>query len=334
MTDQPIPVTTGSSLRNAFGQTLVDLAPRYDFLVTDCDVQGGTGVAPFAALYPGRFIQCGIMEQLAMGVAAGLNIATNQPVFYTGFSIFSSRALEVARLSVAYGQCNVKIVLSHLGLDVGPDGASCQHLEHYGLWRSIPGMAVIHPCDPYEMRQAVEAALLYQGPVVLFTGRSPVQPVYEGDYQFQIGKASVLRDVKYKNTQTSTADCTLVACGHMVKRALEAAVQLDGYGIRCAVINLSTLKPIDSFILAKYAAETGALVTCEDHSIYTGLFSAVAETLAMSGYPVPIEPVAVMDVFGESGEPEELAEAYGLGVEDIVEAARRVVSRKEAIWRG
>ncbi|MDT7041844.1 transketolase family protein [Candidatus Nitronereus thalassa] len=321
---QPVPVQIGSSgdsLREAFGRTLVQLGDQYlNFVVLDADIAGGTGTHHFRKAFPDRFYQCGIAEQNMMGVAGGIASVGLVP-FVTTFAVFCLRALEQARLSVAYAKRNVKIVASHPGLDVGPDGGSAQCLEDLAAFRAIPGMVVISPADPYEMEQATKAVLMYDGPVYMRTGRSPAKRILHPNYQFEIGKGQILQQGK---------DVTIIACGVEVARALDAAVLLAKEGLSVRVVNMSTIKPIDRELVVSCAQETGAIVTAEDHNIYGGLGSAVAEVLVRD-HPCPMEFVGVKDSFGESGEPEELAVKYGLCSKGIAEAVCRVLKRRESM---
>lgn len=311
--------SSGDSLREAFGKTLVRLAGRYpDFVVFDADIAGGTGTHHFRKAYPERFFQFGIAEQNMMAVAGGF-ASTGVIPFVTTFAVFCLRALEQARLSIAYAGRNVKIVASHPGLDAGPDGASAQALEDLAAYRAIPGMVVISPADPLEVEQATEAILNYVGPVYMRTGRSPARRVLSPGYRFELGRGKKLRE---------GSDVTIVACGVEVARALDGAAQLGQEGISARVVNMSTLKPLDRELLVRCAEETRCLVTAEDHNIHGGLGSAVAEVLAET-HPCPVEFVGVRDTFGESGEPEELAEKYGLTGPYIAAAARRAVERKK-----
>ncbi len=236
----------------------------------------------------------------------------------TTFAVFCLRAIEQARLSLAYARRNAKIVASHPGLDVGPDGGSAQALEDMAAFRAIPGMTVISPADPIETALATRAILEFDGPVYMRTGRSPARRVFGDDHRFEIGKGQIVRD---------GSDVTLVACGVELARALEAADILDEDGISARVVNMATIKPIDRELLVRCAEETGAIVTAEDHNIYGGLGGAVAESLVQTR-PCPIEFVGVRDVFGASGEPEELAALFGLGARHIAKAARTVIARK------
>ena len=310
---------TGDSLREAFGKELTSLSSSYEnVVVLDADIAGGTGIHHFRKEFPDRFIQCGIAEQNMMAMAGGLAATGLIPVVTT-FAVFMLRAIEQARLSVAYANMNVKIVASHPGLDVGPDGASAQCLEDLACYRSIPNMVVLSPCDPIEMAQATKAMLDYVGPVYMRTGRSDTKRILDETYQFQIGKGQILRD---------GSDLTIVACGVEVARALEAAESLERDGISARVVNMSTIKPIDHDLLARCADETGAIVTAEDHSVLGGLGGAVAESLAQS-VPVPIEFVGTKDVFGESGEPDELSDKYQISSRYIALAAKNVINRKK-----
>jgi transketolase len=309
--------SSGDSLREAFGKTLVQLAPKYsNFVVFDADIAGGTGVHHFRKAYPNRFFQFGIAEQNMMAAAGGF-ASTGTIPFVTTFAVFCLRAIEQARLSIAYARRNVKIVASHPGLDTGPDGASAQATEDLAAYRAIPGMVVLSPADPLEIEQATEAILNYDGPVYMRTGRSKTRRILQNDYRFELGKGYILRD---------GSDVTLVACGVEVARALDAADLLSREGISARVVNMATLKPLDTELLVRCAEETGCFVTAEDHNIYGGLGSAVAEALAQTK-PSPIEMVGVRDTFGESGEPDELAEKYGLTGPYIAAAARRAIMR-------
>ena len=310
--------TSGTTLREAFGKALTEMAGRYPALVVlDADVAGGTGTHHFRRAYPDRFVQFGIAEQNMIGAAAGMALAGCLPVATT-FAVFALRTIEQVRQSIAYPRLNVKLAASHPGLDAGPDGASAQALEDIAAFRAIPGMTVVSPADPIEMARAVPAILDYRGPVYVRTGRSPARRVFDDDCVFELGRGRVLRD---------GSDVTIVACGVEVARALDAADLLARGGVSARVVNMSTIKPIDAALLAACARETGAFVTAEDHNIVGGLGGAVAEALAQS-IPSPIEFVGVRDVFGESGEPEELAVKYGLTGPSIAEAAHRVLARK------
>jgi transketolase len=310
--------SSGDSLREAFGKALTALAPSYpDVVVLDADIAGGTGVHHFRKAHPDRFLQFGIAEQNMMAAAGGLAAVGLIPVVTT-FAVFCLRAIEQARLSVAYAKRNVKIVASHPGLDVGPDGGSAQCLEDLAAFRAIPGMTVMSPADPVEMALATRAMLDFDGPVYMRTGRSGAPRLFPDTHEFVIGKGQILREGR---------DLTIVACGVEVARALDAADLLERERIDARVVNMPTIKPIDTDLLKRCAEETGAFVTCEDHNIYGGLGGAVAEAL-VKARPSPVEFVGLEDRFGESGEPADLAEHCGLGAGTIAQAAKRVLRRK------
>ena len=318
MTAPSLIATSGDSLREAFGKALTAAAEtRQQVVALDADIAGGTGLHHFRKRYPARFFQFGIAEQNMMAVAGGMASTGLVPVVTT-FAVFCLRAIEQARLSIAYSRRNVKIVASHPGLDVGPDGGSAQSLEDLAAFRAIPGMTVISPADPREMALATDAVLDFDGPVYMRTGRSAARHIYGDAHVFRIGKGDVVRHGN---------DITLIACGVEVARALDAADILGSQGIHARVVNMATIKPIDAELIAKCAEETGAIVTAEDHTIHGGLGGAVAEVLVQTR-PCPVEFVGVRDVFGESGEPDELAEKFGLTAPGIVAAALRALARK------
>jgi transketolase len=305
-------------LREAFGKALAGLAKEFPkVVVLDADIAGGTGAHHFRKSHPERFLQFGIAEQNMMAAAGGLAAVGYIPVVTT-FAVFCLRAIEQARLSLAYARRNAKIVASHPGLDVGPDGGSAQALEDLAAFRAIPGMTVISPADPIEAALATRAILEFEGPVYMRTGRSPSKRVYDEGHRFEIGKGHVVRD---------GSDVTIVACGVEVARAIDAAEKLAEENISARVVNMATIKPIDSTLLARCAAETGAIVTAEDHNIHGGLGGAVAEALAATR-PCPMEFVGVKDTFGASGEPEELAHHFGISAPFIADAAKRAIARK------
>jgi transketolase len=314
---------SGDSLREAFGKTLVELAEGHsDFVVLDADVAGGTGVHHFRKAFPERFYQFGIAEQNMMSAAAGFASYGLTP-FVTTFAVFCLRALEQVRLTIAYPRRNVKIVASHPGLDVGPDGASAQCLEDLAAFRAIPNMIVLSPADQREMAQATEAVLHCDGPVYMRSGRSPAPRILDESYRFEIGKGRVLRE---------GSDVGIIACGVEVARSLEAAQILSRQGVSARVVNMSTIKPLDVELLAETIEKTGCLVTAEDHSVIGGLGGAVAEAV-VGLMPCPVERVGVRDCFGESGEPEELAVKYGLAPGSIAQAGLLAVERKKGFVR-
>src|ERR1700744_3923460 len=309
----------GDSLREAFGKALSGMAEEFsNVVVLDADIAGGTGVHHFRKSHPKRMLQFGIAEQNMMAAAGGMAAVGLLPVVTT-FAVFCLRAIEQARLSLCYARRNAKIVASHPGLDVGPDGGSAQALEDLAAFRAIPGMTVISPADPIEMALATRAMLEYQGPVYMRSGRSPAPRLFGDDHKFEIGKGQILRDGD---------DVTIVACGVEVARAQTAADMLARENISARVVNMPTIKPIDTALLSRCSLETGAIVTAEDHNIHGGLGGAVAEALGQTR-PCPIEFVGVRDTFGASGEPEELAQHFGISPPFIAEAARRAIARKK-----
>ena len=309
--------SSGDSLREACGKELTRIAPDYpNVVVLDADIAGGTGMHHFRKAYPKRFIQCGIAEQNMMAMAGGLAATGLIPVVTT-FAVFLLRSIEQARLSISYANMNVKIIASHPGLDVGPDGGSAQSLEDLACYRSIPGMVVLSPCDPLEVQQATKAILEFSGPVYMRTGRSDSKRILSDDYKFEIGKAKILKDGN---------DVTIMGCGPTTGRALEAAESLEKEGISARVVNMSTIKPIDIDMVIKCANETNGIVTAEDHNIFGGLGSAIAEVV-VKHKPIPMEFVGVNDCFGESGEPDELAAKYEIDSKTISLKVKKILNR-------
>ena len=304
--------------REAYGKALVELgAINPNIIVLDADLSKSTMTKNFKDRFPDRFFNFGIAEANMMGVAAGL-ATTGKIVFASTFCIFAAgRAWDQVRNTIAYSKVNVKIVGTHGGISVGPDGASHQAIEDIALMRAIPEMVVIVPCDGPEARSAVFAASEYKGPMYLRMGRAPVETVTE-DAHFQIGKGVVLRD---------GSEVTIIACGGLVPNALAASQTLDKEGISSAVINMHTIKPIDDKLIIEYAKKTGAIVTAEEHVLQGGLGSAVSEVVVRE-CPVPVEIAAIDNRFGQSGKPEELFKEYGLSAEDIVKKAKKAIKRK------
>lgn len=309
----------GKATREAYGEALREMGlENKDIVVLDADLSKSTKTNVFAKAFPDRHFNVGIAEQNLMGVAAGLAAAGKVP-FVSTFAMFASgRAFEQIRNSICYPKLNVKVAATHAGLTVGEDGASHQAIEDISLMRSIPNMTVIVPADAMETRYAVAWAAKYNGPVYLRLGRMAVPDVFGDGYEFEVGKAVEL---------ANGSDVTIMATGVMVAPARRAADELIAAGFSARVLNIHTIKPIDKAAIIKAAEDTGAIVTCEEHSIIGGLGSAVAEVL-VENKPVPMERVGVLDTFGESGTPDVLLEKYNLTVADIVQAAKRVISRK------
>lgn len=308
--------------RNAYGKALAALGAKYPKLVVlDADLANATMSKFFAAEYPERFFDMGIAECNMVGVAAGMAAAGLKP-FTNTFAMFASgRAYEQVRNSIAYPGLNVVCVGTHGGVSVGEDGATHQCIEDLALMRAIPGMTVIHPCDGFETEKAVEALLEFDGPAYLRLSR-PNTPIFTDEiegYDFTIGKGVTLRD---------GSDVTIVATGILVYEALEAAKLLEAEGICARVINIHTIKPLDEELILKAAAETGAIVTCEEHNVIGGLGGAVAE--CVSGVnPVPVVRLGVEDRFGRSGKANECLAYFGLTKENIVEKAKKAIALKK-----
>lgn len=305
--------------REAYGQALEELgAFRQDVVVLDADLSKSTKTSMFQSKYPERFFNAGIAEQNLMGLAAGFAAAGKVP-FASTFAVFATgRAYDQIRNSICYPRLNVKIAATHAGITVGEDGGSHQALEDINLMRGLPNMTVLVPADGPEAKNAVKAAAEYEGPVYIRLGRSGVPTITDADAPFVIGKGRVMRE---------GSDMTLIGCGMMVAKALEAADALAEEGVSAAVIDMSTIKPIDRELIVEWAKKTGAIVTAEEHNVIGGLGSAVAEVLVEEAL-VPMERVGIEDVFGESGTGGELVEKYRLTAEHIVEKARRAMARK------
>ena len=313
-------MTTKIATRDAYGEALVELGhTNKNVVVLDADLSKSTKTSDFSKAFPERFFNMGIAEQNLLGTAAGLAASGKIP-FASSFAVFAvGRAYDQIRNTIAYPHLNVKIAASHAGLTVGEDGGSHQMLEDIALMRALPGMTVLVPADAVETKQAIFAAAEHEGPVYIRLGRPKVPVLFDENYRFQIGKGVLMQD---------GTDVTLVATGLMVSKALEAAELLQSENISAAVVNISTIKPLDTGLLANMAEKTGAVVTCEEHNIIGGLGSAVAEALA-ERHPVPILRVGTEDVFGQSGQPDELLAKYGLTAEKIAEKAKAAIEKKQ-----
>lgn len=307
--------------RVGFGEALVELgAKRDDFIVMDADLAAATQTGKFKAAYPDRFYNCGIAEQNMMSIAAGI-AATGKKVVVSSFAMFAAgRAFEQVRNSIGYPHLNVIIGATHAGISVGEDGATHQCNEDIALMRTIPGMTIINPADTVEAKKAVYAAFNCDGPVYMRFGRLAVPVVFDDDYTFEIGKGVELREGN---------DVTIIATGLMVKEALEAHDLLKAEGINARIINMATIKPLDRDIVLKAAAETGAIVTAEEHSVIGGLGSAVSEVVCEAN-PVPVVKLGVYDEFGHSGPAVKLLDEFGLRAVNIVEKAKQALALKNA----
>ncbi len=306
------------AMREEYGKVLAELGGENpDIVVLDADLSASTQTKFFADKYPDRFFDCGIAEQNMVTIAAGLASAGKIP-FASTFAVFvPGRCFDQVRMSISQPSLNVKLVSTHSGLSVGEDGATHQAIEDIALTTSLLNFTVIVPADGIETAQAVRAIAKMDGPVYLRLTRLKSPVFYENDYKFEIGKASQLRPGK---------DVTVMAIGIMVGEAMKAAENLAKDGIDARVVNMSTLRPIDEEMIKKAAAETGAIVTAEEHIENGGLGSAVARVVAKYN-PVPMEFVAVQE-YAESGAPAELLKKYGLTAPDIEKAVKKVLKRK------
>ncbi|MQY67702.1 MAG: transketolase family protein [Dehalococcoidia bacterium] len=307
------------SIREAYGKALLELGmENEDIVALDADLSRSTMTRFFAREFPERFFECGIAEQNMIGIAAGMAAAGKIP-FASTFAVFvPGRCFDQVRMSIAQPGLSVKLVTTHGGLSVGEDGTSHQSIEDLSLICSLPGFSVIVPADAIETTEAVKAAAATLGPFYIRLCRPKLPLVYGEDYQFKLGKAAMMRQ---------GGDATIIAIGLMVKAALEAARNLEREGIYCRVLNMSTLKPIDEEAIIQAAAETGAIVTAEEHLEHGGLGSLVAQVVAKNR-PVPMEFIAIKDTYAKSGKPSELLERYGLTDKDIERGVKSALKRK------
>lgn len=305
--------------RMGFGEGLVLAADENPHVVgLSGDLTGSTKMDEFAKKYPERFFEVGVAEQNMMGIAAGLGLSGKIP-YISSYATFSpGRNWDQMRVSVCYSESNVKIAGCHAGVSVGPDGATHQALEDIAITRVLPNMTVIYPCDSIEARKATIAAAHHQGPVYLRFAREKTPIVTTETSPFVIGKAQVYRD---------GTDVAIMASGPLVYEALQAAETLTQERIQATVVNVATIKPLDTETLVRVGKHCGAIVTVEEHQVNGGLFGAISELFARH-YPVPIEPIAMPDRFGESGQPEELLQKFGLKARDVRSAAHRALRRK------
>lgn len=299
--------------RAAYGEFLVEEGARNpDLIVMDADLSGSTKTKDFAKKYPDRFFNAGIAEQNLMGMATGIALS-GKTVCASTFAMFASgRAFEIIRNSIGYTGANVKVCATHAGITVGEDGASHQTFEDLALMRTIPGMTVVSPCDAASAKILLKQVVDMKGPAYVRLGRAGVPVFYDGDAELTLGKGNQLREGR---------DVTVIANGIMVASAMDAASQLAEEGIDVRIIDMHTIKPLDTDIIRKAAEETGKIVTAEEHSVIGGLGSAVAEFTSRD-CPVKIAMVGQQDVYGESGKPDELRDKYGMTARDIVAAVR------------
>ncbi|MAX81633.1 MAG: transketolase [Crocinitomicaceae bacterium] len=311
--------TEKKDTRSGFGAGLAQLGYENPNVVALCaDLTGSLKMNAFADAHPGRFYQVGIAEANMMGIAAGLTIGGKIPFTGTFANFSTGRVYDQIRQSIAYSGKNVKICASHAGLTLGEDGATHQILEDIGLMKMLPGMTVINPCDYNQTKAATLAIAEYEGPVYLRFGRPKVPVFIPEDMTFEIGKAIVLKE---------GTDVSIIATGHLVWEALEAAKVLAEKGINAEVINIHTIKPLDEEAVLKSVAKTGCVVTAEEHQMNGGLGDSIAQLLTRK-HLAPQEFIAVNDQFGESGTPAQLMTKYGLDASNVVEAAQKVIARK------
>ncbi|MDG6956041.1 MAG: transketolase family protein [Nitrososphaerota archaeon] len=299
-------------MRDAYGDALLELgAENKDVVVVGADTTSSLKSGVFATKFPERFFNVGIAEQNLVSIAAGMALAGK--IAYAGtYAIFvPGKSVDQIRNNIAYPNLNVKIVCSHGGISVGPDGASHQQVEDIAIMRAVPKMKVIVPADAVSTRASIKAIATIPGPFYVRLTRSSTPVVYDAGFQYELGRANVLRE---------GGDLAIVACGIMVPEALKAAESLKTKGVAASVVDLHTIKPIDSETLVKFARRCGRVVTAEEHNVMGGMGSAVAEILGEQ-CPVPMRRVGVMDTFGESGEAGELLRKYGLTAANIEQAA-------------
>lgn len=305
--------------RNGYGEGVVEAGKAdKNVVVLCCDLTESTRNADFKETFPNRFIEVGIAEQNMAGIGAGLAFSGKVP-FISSYATFNpGRNWDQIRVSICYSMANVKIMGAHAGISVGPDGATHQAMEDIAITRCLPNLTVIVPCDFWETKKAAIEIAKIKDPVYMRFGREKVPVVTTEKTPFKIGRADTYRD---------GSDVTVIACGSLVYEALIAADKLSKQGIDVRVINCHTIKPIDEKAVIKAAKETGAIVTAEEHQVHGGMGSAVAEVVAKHS-PVLIEYVAMMDRFGESGEPNQLMHHFGLDSKGIISAVKKVLKRK------
>ena len=305
--------------REAYGKALAEFGAVYENLVVlDADLAAATKTGTFKKAFPDRFFDCGIAENNMMCVAVGLSLAGKIP-FASSFAMFAAgRSFEQVRNAVGYAHTNVKIGATHAGITVGEDGATHQCNEDIALMRTIPGMVIMNPADAVEARLAVEAAIKHEGPCYLRFGRMAVPTLFDADYKFEIGKGVRLAE---------GSDVSIIATGIEVEQALLARELLAADGISASVVNMATIKPLDTALVLEEAAKCGCIVTAEEHTVIGGLGAAVCEAVCEK-YPVPVLRVGINDVFGRSGPAKELVSYFGLDAASIAAKAKEAVKIK------
>ncbi len=305
--------------RSGFGEGLLEAGKRNGNVVALCaDLTGSLKMNAFQDEFTERFFQVGIAEANMMSMAAGMTVGGKIPFTGTFANFSTARVYDQIRQSIAYSKKNVKICASHAGLTLGEDGATHQTLEDIGMMKMLPNMTVIVPCDFNQTKQATIAISEFEGPVYLRFGRPSVPIFIKPDAHFKIGKADVIIE---------GTDVTIIACGHLVWKSIEAAQELAKQGISAEVINMHTIKPLDEAAVLSSVAKTGCVVTAEEHMINGGLGESIARVLSKNN-PKPQEFVAVNDTFGESGTPDQLLAKYNIDTPDVIKAALKVIQRK------
>ncbi|MEE3029757.1 MAG: transketolase C-terminal domain-containing protein [Candidatus Thermoplasmatota archaeon] len=312
---------TLAASRDGYGAALLDLANDERLVVLEADLGKSTKSCLFRAEYPNRTFSMGIAEQNMMLVAAGM-ASTGKIPFASTFAIFTERGFEQVRNGIARPNLKVHLCGSHGGIHTGTDGSSAQSIEDVAIYRTLPNMTVMHPCDDLSTKALTKALVNHDSPSYTRTARNKTKRIYSEEQanSLEIGKFSVIREGE---------DIAILACGVMVSEAIDAADKLASEGVKATVVDVHTIKPFDHETMTTLAKKCGAIVSAEDHSIIGGLGGAIAESLA-ANHPTPLEQVGVKDVFGMSGQPHELMEYYGLTMENIVDAAHKAISRRTA----
>ena len=305
--------------RDGYGKALLELGKTNKNVVAlDADLSDSTRSEYFARQFPERFFSMGIAEQNMIGAAAGLAFS-GKIVYASTFAIFSERAYEFTRNVISRNKLNVKIAGSHAGIATGEDGKSAQAIEDIAIYRALPNLIVLQPCDAIECEKIVFVLVDYNGPSYMRMHRNAVPVIHNIDYKFQLGKGEVLKQGK---------DAVIFATGTLVHEALKAADILENENIKICIVNMHTIKPIDKKIIIELAKKTNCVITAEDHNVIGGLGSAVAEVLSES-YPCLMKRIGLQDKYAESGKPDELYKKYGLDAESIAEEVMKMVSKKK-----
>jgi len=307
------------NMRKAYGETLVEIGRRFpEVVVLSADVSNSDFSFMFEATYPERFFNVGIAEPAMVDVAVGLANGGKVPIANTFAFLFATRALEMVRTHLCFGGANVKLAGAYAGLSDSFDGPTHHSITDLAILRSLPNMTIVVPADPLGVHRLLPQVVAWPGPVFFRLCRNEVPQIFSEEYQPEIGKGIVLRDGQ---------DLTLITCGVIVGRTLQAALELEKMGLSARVVEMHTIKPLDTDLIVRCAEETGALVTIEEHSIIGGLGGAVSETLS-SCFPTPLERLGVPDTFAETGPYVDLLDKYGLSIEGIIQAGQRAVKRK------